>query len=153
MRHTWTSGSVKCTARGVLACNNTPGDVMGSSSGSDDSWTSTNNGRYCWCKITQWIPDGSGAINLSASWIFDAGFSNSTDCSNGCGCAAAAFWKLQSTVFASVRQSTSTCESCPSGGTSTAGATEITQCYVPTTTDFTDAAGTYHFSSNCYYSE
>lgn len=49
------------------------------------------------------------------------------------------------------------CTRCPSSGgvygTSTAGnGTEITSCYIPTTSTLTDDTGSYQYTSNCYYS-
>ena len=35
--------------------------------------------------------------------------------------------------------------------TSDAGATDVTDCYIPTTTQFSDDTGTYMYASNCYY--
>ena len=42
------------------------------------------------------------------------------------------------------------CNKCPDNGTSAAGATSITQCYVTT---FSDATGSGVYTSNCYYKE
>lgn len=44
------------------------------------------------------------------------------------------------------------CNQCPSGGTSAAGATVITGCYLPSGTTGSDSTGTYTYTSNCYYS-
>ncbi len=51
---------------------------------------------------------------------------------------------------------TSGCTACPSEpssiyGTSTAGSTSITSCYIPTGTFTTDSKGTFAYRSNCYY--
>ena len=49
------------------------------------------------------------------------------------------------------------CYRCPSSGvvygTSAAGSTEITSCYMPSETSMTDDSGTFQFTSDCYYSE
>lgn len=49
-----------------------------------------------------------------------------------------------------------TCTLCPSLGTrrgnSEIGNVNVTGCYVPKNTNFTDESGTYHFTSDCYYS-
>ena len=44
------------------------------------------------------------------------------------------------------------CLTCPSGGTSAAGATSITSCYLPSGTTGSDSTGSYTYTSNCYYS-
>ncbi len=46
----------------------------------------------------------------------------------------------------------SSCVKCPTPGTSAAGATSVTKCYVPANTEYTDTSGKYSFSSTCYYS-
>ena len=43
------------------------------------------------------------------------------------------------------------CLSCPGGGTSDAGATDITKCYI--TSGGTDETGTYTFTDKCYYTK
>lgn len=43
------------------------------------------------------------------------------------------------------------CTACPNGGTSAAGATSITSCYLPSGTTGTDSSGTYTYTLNCYY--
>ncbi|MBQ8293850.1 MAG: hypothetical protein IJX89_00490 [Alphaproteobacteria bacterium] len=49
-----------------------------------------------------------------------------------------------------------TCTRCPSSGgvygTSAAGSTAITSCYIPANSSMSDTTGTYTFTSNCYYS-
>ncbi|MBR1953918.1 MAG: hypothetical protein IKA25_02485 [Alphaproteobacteria bacterium] len=49
------------------------------------------------------------------------------------------------------------CTRCPSSGgvygTSAAGSTEITSCYMPSGKSMTDDVGTYEYTSNCYYTE
>lgn len=48
-----------------------------------------------------------------------------------------------------------TCTQCPSSGgvygTSAAGSTAITECYIPSNTSITDSTGTYEFTDNCDY--
>jgi len=50
------------------------------------------------------------------------------------------------------------CSRCPTSGgvygtTAAAGATAVTECYLPANTPITDATGTYIFTGNCYYTE
>ncbi len=50
------------------------------------------------------------------------------------------------------------CATCPpSGGTvgttQSQGSTDITQCYIPAGASFSDNAGTYEYTNNCYYSK
>lgn len=43
------------------------------------------------------------------------------------------------------------CSRCPSGGTSSAGSTSITSCYIPSGTAFNETSGTGTYTQNCYY--
>lgn len=50
------------------------------------------------------------------------------------------------------------CTKCPSSGlvegtTAAAGATGITDCYIPKNRVMEDSAGSYHYSSDCYYTK
>ncbi len=45
----------------------------------------------------------------------------------------------------------SICATCPQPGTSAAGSTAKTSCYIPSGTSMTDNAGTYQFTTKCYY--
>ena len=45
----------------------------------------------------------------------------------------------------------SSCTQCPSPGTSAAGATSQSDCYIPAGTTGSDSTGTYKYTSNCYY--
>ncbi len=45
------------------------------------------------------------------------------------------------------------CVACPNGGTtSTRGGLAITDCYLPSGNTYSETAGKYEFTSNCYYS-
>lgn len=44
-----------------------------------------------------------------------------------------------------------TCSPCTSPGTSDAGATAITQCYIPKDTTGSDSTGSYKYTDKCYY--
>ena len=43
------------------------------------------------------------------------------------------------------------CTACPNGGTSPAGSTSITQCYIPAGTAFSDTTGNGTYTGNCNY--
>lgn len=50
------------------------------------------------------------------------------------------------------------CKRCPSSGgvygtTKSSGATSITECYIPSGTEFSDSSGTWEYGQNCHYSE
>ena len=53
--------------------------------------------------------------------------------------------------YGSSSNGTSGCSPCPSGGTSSAGTTSATGCYIPSGTTGSDATGTYKYTSNCYW--
>ena len=44
------------------------------------------------------------------------------------------------------------CTKCPGGGTSAAGSTSITDCYMSSGSTGSDATGMFIYTSNCYYS-
>ena len=143
---TWNSIGV---AKGIASCNGTSG-TSNSTSGSSDSFTNSANGRYCWCKMTEWTPSGGTTQSLAGKWVFNHDYSSASDCAVYCVSYCTGnldTYNFRSAVFRAV----GACTACPSGGTSTAGATAITQCYKPANTNYTTTAGTYHFSSNCYY--
>ena len=43
------------------------------------------------------------------------------------------------------------CAPCPSPGTSAAGSTSQSDCYIPAGTTGSDSTGTYKYTANCYY--
>ena len=43
------------------------------------------------------------------------------------------------------------CAPCPSPGTSSAGSTSQSDCYIPAGTTGSDSTGTYKYTANCYY--
>ena len=145
---TWNSIGI---AKGIASCNGTSGSYA-TTTNSSDSFTNTANGLNCWCKMTEWTPNGGTTQSLAGAWVFNFGYSASfcaRYCAPDCASRVRSNSGFRSAVFSAAKAS---CATCPTGGTSVAGATAITQCYVPTSTTMTDTAGTYHFSSNCYYS-
>lgn len=53
--------------------------------------------------------------------------------------------------YGSSTNGTPGCTACPSGGTSAAGSTAQTNCYIPSGQTGSDATGTYTYTSNCYW--
>ena len=95
--------------------------------------------------MTEW-----NGTTVNSPWVY-YGNGGKSYCAQSCGQYVSSNATMRSGVFNAAKVP---CVTCPTGGTSVAGNnTAITQCYVPTSTTMTDAAGTYHFSSNCYYSE
>ena len=41
-------------------------------------------GQYCWCKVTQYTPNGGAAKNLSLSWMYNKGDSSKGSCEYHC---------------------------------------------------------------------
>ena len=148
----WSSGTVMGTAKGVSSCNSTQGQ-SNSTIGSSDSFSTTATGKYCWCKMTVWTPNGGSAQSLSGLWVFKGNYSNTSNCSNICAQRCTGDLSDSSTYRDAVFGAVSVCTKCPGEGTSIAGATAVVDCYIPTTTDLTNDMGTYHFSEPCYYSE
>ena len=145
---TWNSIGV---AKGIASCNGTKG-ISNSTSGSSDSFSTSTTGQYCWCKMTEWTPSGGTTQSLAGKWVFNHNYSSASDCAPYCVSYCTSHLSnssFRSAVFGAV----GACTACPDGGTSSAGATSVTQCYIPTTTTFTDSIGTYNYSENCYYSE
>ena len=87
--------------------------------------------------------------------VYSCGISTSCECTSSIKyrCAAGYY----GTPSYSQLTGYSGCTRCPSSGgvygTSAAGSTEITSCYMPSGTSMTDDVGTYEYTSNCYYTE
>ena len=145
------------TASGSSACAT-------SSTGSPKSSVSnstSSSAKYCWCKITSW----DSYNNLGAKWVYIANRTDGSTCrgtgTSGCAYYCSNYMKTDSSTRSSmfgtvtntptVTTTSTSCETCPDGGTS-AGTGDVTSCYIPSTTNFNDSKGTYHYSSNCYYS-
>ncbi|MDE6481767.1 MAG: hypothetical protein K2L25_03050 [Alphaproteobacteria bacterium] len=74
-----------------------------------------------------------------------------------CNCSAATY-KCAVGYYGSPKNASSGCTRCPASGgvygtTGAAGATSITECYLPSGTAFSDAAGSGEYTGNCYYVE
>ena len=73
-----------------------------------------------------------------------------------CGtCESDSVMRCAAGYYGNITNGTTGCTQCPtfaeSYGTSVAGSTEITACYLSTDTNFSDAVGTFSFTSDCYY--
>ena len=146
---TWNSIGV---AKGTASCNGTYGTVN-STSGSSDWFSTSTTGQYCWCKMTEWTPSGGTTQSLAGKWVLNTtDFSSASYCAYACVIYCSAGFSDSSAYRSAAFGAVEACVACPDGGTSTAGATTITQCYLPANTNYSDSKGTYHFSSNCYYS-
>ncbi len=69
-----------------------------------------------------------------------------------CVCTKRTQYQCAAGYYGTSSNGTSGCSRCPSNGSSTAGATAITSCYLPSGTTGSDSTGSYTYTSNCYYS-
>ena len=69
-----------------------------------------------------------------------------------CVCTKRTQYRCAAGYYGTSSNGTSGCTRCPSNGSSTAGATAITSCYLPSGTTGSDSTGSYTYTSNCYYS-
>ena len=146
------------TLKGIASCNSTAGDNNNKNWDNDSSnwlrsantFTNSANGNYCWCKSTTWTLDGGSAVALSGAWVFFSNFGSSDNCAQSCATYCGFYVYLVASFRSAMSQAL--CVQCPDGGTSD-GTGDIATCYIPSTTNFTDENGTYHFSDSCYYSE
>ena len=69
-----------------------------------------------------------------------------------CVCTKRTQYRCAAGYYGTSSNGTSGCSRCPSNGSSTAGATAITSCYLPSGTTGSDSTGSYTYTSNCYYS-
>lgn len=157
-------------AKGIASCNDTQG-TYASTIGSSDSWTNSANGKYCWCKMTEWTPNGGTTQSLAGAWVSatDSYMYTATACANRCALNCAEGMATSSTVRPAMFGAVGACNLCPdaagfytgasgttaptvaNGGITSDGGNAITSCYAPSGTTYHDAAGTFTFSSNCAY--
>lgn len=93
----------------------------------------------------------------TASYTYNGGhtFSGCTKCPSNATCAGG-----NGSAFVCAKgyyKSGTACSRCPSSGgvygtTASTGATAITQCYLPSGTEFSDDTGSGTYTGNCYYS-
>ena len=70
-------------------------------------------------------------------------------CDCNAGCQESTTYRCAAGYYGSPSSAASGCSACPGGGTSAAGSTSITNCYV---TSFSDSTGSGTYTSSCYYS-
>ena len=73
------------------------------------------------------------------------------ECSDSTTCKTTYSYRCAAGYYGSSSNGTSGCNPCPSGGTSSAGTTSATGCYIPSGTTGSDSTGTYKYTSNCYW--
>ncbi len=99
---------------------------------------------------TSWVGIGGNRVSRTKFTTTGSGYLCQSVSSTEYGCAAV-YYKSGG------GGATMTCSPCPSSGgaagTNAVGATEITSCHIPANTQMTDSAGTYVFTSDCYYSK
>ena len=67
------------TVKGMAKCSSTNGDFATSGTPSD------TNGQYCWCRATNYTPNGGNQCNVSSSsWVFYGGIGSADDCADYC---------------------------------------------------------------------
>ena len=69
-----------------------------------------------------------------------------------CVCTKTAQYRCAAGYYGTSSNGTSGCTRCPSSGSSAAGTTAITSCYLPSGTTGSDSTGSYTYTANCYYS-
>ena len=161
---TWDSIGI---AKGIASCNGTSGR-NGTTTNSSDSFTNTANGEYCWCKMTEWTPNGGTTQSLAGAWVFFPG-SSASSCARTCAYYCAGRVVSDSGSRSAVFGAVGACNLCPdasgfytgasgtnaptaaNGGITSDGGNAITSCYAPSGTTYHDAMGTFTFSSNCAY--
>ncbi len=93
------------------------------------------------CNTTSWTAGNTGYQRRVYKTCNCDGVCNQT---NEYRCAAG--------YYGSSTNGTSGCSRCPSSGSSSAGSTVITACYLPSGWTGTDSTGSYTYTANCYYS-
>jgi hypothetical protein len=123
---------------GCTSCNSGTRAVSPSKTGVDlyHNYTSCN-----YCDYGKYPSQPSG-VSYKVCMSCSSGFSDGQTCMDGSSCSTG-YYNGPNAV----------CTKCPGGGTSTGGKIGIKGCYLPTGTEYKDAAGnTYEYTSNCYYS-
>ena len=100
------------------------------------------------CESSDWAASGTEGYEVSIDAICQVrtGFCDKTYS-----------YRCASGYYGSSLDGVSGCTRCPSSGgiygSSAAGSTEITACYIPANTQLSDTTGTFIYSDDCYYSE
>jgi hypothetical protein len=147
------SGNLICSSGGYSSCEccgSCPDGVNGVSNREGVPLNVlTNVTIFCCPDNGGWIDDLSVSPACSTTNISNG---TSTTCSGGkdyCGDS----WGNGTTITcnAGYYKKDSGCSSCPSGGTSAAGSTSVTQCYADPSSG-TDTTGSWQYDQTCYYS-
>ncbi|HIS71043.1 MAG TPA: hypothetical protein IAD02_03600 [Candidatus Enterousia intestinigallinarum] len=73
-------------------------------------------------------------------------------CSTSTKCTSSIQYRCAAGYYGRTINGSSGCTCCPNSGSSVAGSTVITSCYLPSGTTGTDTSGTYTYTADCYYS-
>lgn len=149
-----------------------PGDDICLETGLNGPGGSCRDSTHCkagyYCKITGGtkgvctiIPDCDGTCDdcVSTAWsAYSTGYQKRTaaKCNTStCVCSKNTEYRCAAGYYGTTTNGKSGCTQCPpSNGisaTSDAGATLVTQCYLPSGATGTDATGTFIYTTNCYY--
>ncbi|MBQ8293892.1 MAG: hypothetical protein IJX89_00710 [Alphaproteobacteria bacterium] len=116
--------------------------------------SSSSTMTYYYCK-----QDCNGCTDCTSDAYWSAGntgyqkkVTRTCDCNT---CYSSTSYRCAAGYYGSSTNGTSGCTICPSDnsmtGTSAAGSTSITSCYIVVGDQMEDSTGTYEYTSNCYY--
>ncbi|MDR0741793.1 MAG: hypothetical protein LBF28_03395 [Rickettsiales bacterium] len=111
----------------------------------------------CWCGGATIMPEcisDSSCSHLSTFWTYySEGYETRMrgECDSRLGCMSQILFRCASGYYGSSKAGTTGCNLCPSGGTSNAGATDVTDCYASPDTGG-DGSGDWVYEDKCYYS-
>ncbi len=163
--------STHCTSRTNTCYQNAAGQIFlltactacsGGYKLTNASYTSTvceSSFAYNNCDVD--CPSCSNCISDTTWSSAGTGYEKKVSRTCNCGtCTSSTSYRCAAGYYGSSSNGTSGCSRCPSSGgvygTSAAGSTAITSCYLPsgTTVSFSDSigSGTAKYTSNCYYS-
>ena len=111
---------------------------------------STLNASYNTCLLTCTTSNCKSDTSWSS---YGTGYQRKANrsCSDSTTCKTTYSYRCAAGYYGSSSNGTSGCSPCPSGGTSSAGTTSATGCYIPSGTTGSDSTGTYKYTSNCYW--
>lgn len=129
----------------------------------------SGSGKTCW-SAADCLPDeyclgigggGGGCSTCSdcttIDWgAYSTGYEKRTvaTCNTStCVCTKTAEYRCAVGYYGTSTNGTSGCTRCPESGQSVAGSTDITSCYLPAGTAFSDSTGSGTYTSDCYYTE
>ena len=77
---TWTATSVSGNvATGISKCSSTEGSYNTAGTPSDE------NGKYCWCQVSTYTPNGGTLCNVaSPAWVYNTIYEDAEDCASRC---------------------------------------------------------------------